>query len=62
MTLFKTIVTWLGRATGIGYKSLGPLNEEPERRKQLLATKRMRRNAVSLTNEMDKLEKMLIDR
>lgn len=59
MTMWKTILRGVKRATGIGYKSLDPLYKEPECRKQLLAANRMRSNTLSITKEMDKLERIL---
>jgi hypothetical protein len=59
MTLFRSIRTWLGRATGIGYRSLRPLSQEPERRKQRRAAKKITKNALSIIKELDRLERML---
>jgi hypothetical protein len=48
------LLTWLQRATGIGYLHLPPLNEEPERKNQVEATKRVQENALSLLREISR--------
>jgi hypothetical protein len=55
----RQLLAWLERASGIGYRRLPPLHEEPERKDQVEATKRVRESAVSLSKEMIRLEEAL---
>jgi hypothetical protein len=59
MTWSGKLLTWLERATGIGYRPLPPFSEEPERKNRVEATKRMQANALSLSREMIRLERAL---
>jgi hypothetical protein len=55
----QKLLAWFERASGIGYRRLPPLHEEPERKDQAEATKRVRESALSLSREMTRLERAL---
>ena len=53
------IVRWLSKATGIGYKPLIPLADEPERQASRQATRRLAVRADSVTYQIRRLEQRL---
>jgi hypothetical protein len=59
MVSWKEVLAWLERATGIGYRSLPPLEEEPERKQHIVASKKMRTRALSVSRELSRLERAL---
>ena len=59
MVSWKEVFAWLERATGIGYRPLSPLKEEPEQKKHREATKKMCDHALSISRELTKLERIL---
>ena len=59
MVPWREVFAWLERATGIGYRPLSPLKEEPEQKKHMEVTKKMCDHALSISRELIKLEGIL---
>jgi hypothetical protein len=55
MALWRRIMVWLSKATGIGYRQLPPLSEDEKRQEAAKAAEMMKRACRKVTRESREL-------